>query len=142
MHFQFLYITSTLGTAFGLITLGVYMMLKSWHWNIDAFNWIPLASFSVAIFSASLAIVTLQFTVIGEMMPENIKEYGVTICNSLLSFSAIITLKFLPLIVDMVGFHGSMFVFASVCLLSAVFIIEYMPETKNLSYEQIMKLLE
>lgn len=64
---QFLYIISTLGAVIGFITLGVYMMMKSWHWNIDAFNWIPLASFSFIIFSASCAILSLPFTIIGEV---------------------------------------------------------------------------
>lgn len=53
-------------------------MLKSWQYDIDAYNWIPVASFSFVIFIASWAVLTLTSLVIAEIMPENIKDFGVT----------------------------------------------------------------
>lgn len=116
--------------------------MKSWQWNVETYNWIPIASFSFVLFTASLAILTLPFTVIGEIMPESIKEFGVTFCNTFISICAFLTMKFLPFLNESLGFHGSMFLFAGFCLFSALFIILYMPETKARSYEQIMKSLQ
>lgn len=62
----------------GFIVLGTYTMLKSWQYDIDAYNWIPVASFSFVIFIASWAVLTLNNLVIAEIMPENIKDFGVT----------------------------------------------------------------
>lgn len=141
LYLQFLYILSTTGAAVGLVTLGVYMMLRSWEYNVEAFKWIPLASLSTVIFFASCAILTLPFTVIGEVMPEHIKEFGVTFCMTLMSSLGFILLKCFPLMMELLGFHFSMFLFAGVCLTSAVLIIVYMPETKGKSYEDIMQSL-
>lgn len=149
----------------GLTTLGVYMMLKTWGYDVEAFNWIPLASFSFSIFIASWAILTLPFLVISEgnetkyiefnkltsikqnlsslseVMPDKLKDFGTSFCMTLLWISQFIMLKFLPLLTDTLGFHGSMFLFAGVCVACTVFIILFMPETKGRSYEQIMKSL-
>lgn len=132
---------STLGAAVGLITMGIYMTLKYNDLNNDSFNWVPLAALSAVIFFASCAILTLPFTVIAEVMTENIKDFGVTFCMTLMSTLGFVVLKFFPLFMELLGFHISMFVFAGVCLFSTVFITLYMPETKGKSYEEIMNSL-
>lgn len=138
---QFLFIVSTIGTASGLMTLGVYMMLKSWHYKVELFNWIPIASFSFVIFIASWAILTLPFLVISEVMPEKLKEFGISFCMTLLWLFAFIIIKFLPLLTESLTFHGSMFLFAGVCITSTIFIVLRMPETKGKSYDEIMNSL-
>ncbi|XP_031619245.1 facilitated trehalose transporter Tret1-like [Contarinia nasturtii] len=130
---KFLFLVSTFGTALGLITLRVYMMLKTWKYNVEELNWIPIASFSFVIFVASCAILTLPFLVISEIIPENLKEFGVSFCMTLLWSFAFIILKYLPLLTGTLGFHGSMFLFAGACLSGAIFIMFYMPETKGKS---------
>lgn len=83
-------IVSSVGTALGLITLAVYMMLKSWSYDIEAYSWILLVSFSFVLFVASLAVLTLPFIIITELMPEKLKEFGVSFCISLLWLFAFI----------------------------------------------------
>lgn len=138
---QFLFAVSAIGTALGLITLGVYMMLKTWGYEVESYNWIPIASFSFVLFIASWAVLTLPFLVIPEIMPEKLKEFGVSFCMMLLWCFEFTIVKYLPLLTTTLGFHGSMFLFAGVCISSAVFIIAFMPKTKGRSCQQIMKYL-
>lgn len=130
-----------MGTAFGLTVLAVYMMMKTWQYDVESFNWIALSSFSFVIFIASWAILTLPFLVISEVMPENLKEFGISACMTLLWSFAFTAVKCLPILNDALGFHGTMFLFAGVCLCCALFIIIYMPETKGKNHQQIMNLL-
>lgn len=51
---------SGFGTALGLIVLALYMMLKSMNIPVDTMNWIPLASYGFANFTASLGMVSLK----------------------------------------------------------------------------------
>lgn len=53
-----------------------------------------------------------------------------------------LALKYLPSLADVLGFHGSMFLFSGVCIFGALFVFFYMPETKSKSYEEIMRELE
>lgn len=117
------------------------MMLKSWHYDVDSFNWIPVVSFSIVLFMASCAILTLSPLVISEVMPDKIKDIGPLICYTFFNSLQFLMLKFLPLLMDLLDFHGAMFLFASCCLLGALYIILQVPETKNKSYEEIMDFL-
>ncbi|XP_055302945.1 facilitated trehalose transporter Tret1-like [Sitodiplosis mosellana] len=138
---KFLFVVSTVGTAIGLISLGTYTMLRTWGYQVETFNWIPIASFSFVIFLASCAILTLPFLVIAEILPEELKDFGASFCMTLLWIVAFTITKYLPFMTEAIGFHGSMFLFAGACLSSAVFILLFMPETKGKSYEQIMSSL-
>lgn len=120
---------------------GVYMMLKSWNYDVQPYNWIPLASFSFCIFISSCAMLTLPFVIISEIMPEKLKDFGVSFSMSLLWILAFIMLKYLPFLIDLLSFHGSMFLFASVCIAGALFIGRFCPETKGKNHLEIMKSL-
>lgn len=139
--FQFLYVLSTVGAAFFFITLGSYLVLKKWNYNVDAFNCIPIVAFSAIIFLATLGISTLPYVVIAEVTPQNLKEFCVSFSMSILSFCSFIILKFLPSLIHTLGLHGSMFLFSGVCLSGALFIVFHVPETKGKSYDEIMSAL-
>lgn len=133
---------SNVGTALGLIVLGIYMMLKSWGLHVELFNWIPLVSFSWTTFISLLGVQSLTITVIAEIMPEKIKEFGVTLCMMLLWLLLFFNFKFQPTLIEWIGFHWSIFIFASVCIFGASFTLAYIPETKGKSHAEIMKSLE
>lgn len=133
---------STAGSIVGFTVLGLYIMLKSWEFPVDGIAWIPIVSFSFIVFSQSLAISTLSLAVTPEILPENLREFGVSFCNTSSGASAFIVLKFMPFFTDLLGFYGTMFLFGGICVPSLLFIIFYMPETKGKSYEEIMKLLQ
>lgn len=137
-----LYIASTFGSTVGLTVLGLYIMLKSWNYPIDTFSWIPLFSLSATLFVQALAISTLSITFTAEILPENIREFGLSFCNTALAASGFIVLKFSPFLSQIVGLHVAFFFFGGFCLFSMLFIIFYVPEPKGKSHFEIMKLLE
>lgn len=80
-------------------------MLKTNNYDLDAFTWVPVASVSFTIFIASWAILTLPFLVISEIMPEQIKDFGVTFCTFLVTVASFLTTKYFPIVSEMLGFH-------------------------------------
>lgn len=58
---KFLFTLSTVGATIGLSALGIFVCLKSFDWNVEDYEWIPIVAFSFAIFSASLAILNLPY---------------------------------------------------------------------------------
>lgn len=160
---------SGIGTALSLAVLAVYMLLKSWNIPVDVANWIPLASYSgfllsnihdhlmnvysncfiyflflysVANFTASLGIQTLTIPIISEIMPEKIKNTGVSFGMTFYMILQILTSKYLLLVFEEFGFHWAMFGFATIISIGTSFILINMPETKGKSHEQIMRELE
>lgn len=139
--FQILLVVSCFGTAASLIVMGVYMMLKTWGIPLETVNWIPLASYSAATFISAIGIQSLTLTVVYEIAPEKIKETYMSFCMTLLWILNFVSTKYLPMLLDVLEFHGSMYLFSGVCILSAIYILLYMPETKGKTYEQIMNAL-
>lgn len=137
-----LYIVSTIGTTLGLAVLGTYILLKSLDYDVTSYNWISIVSLSFVVLVQSCAISTLPFVVAAEMLPENSRELGASICNTVLGTCSFIVLKSMLAISNLIGLHGLMFLFAGICIPYAIFIIIYMPETKGKSYDQIMNLLK
>lgn len=133
---------SGFGTAFAISILAIYMMLKSWNIPVDKWNWIPLASYSFANFTASLGMQTLTMPLISEIIPEKIRNTGVSFCMTLQSILQILTSKYLLVFFKVLGFHIGMFIFSAICLFGTLFILITMPETKGKSYGQIMRALE
>lgn len=140
--FQLLYIESTVGTFVGLISLGAYLMLKSRGIAVDGFSWIPVTSLSFVSFMANWAILSLHLVVISETMPANLKEFGTSICLTIIWSLGFIITKLLPFSNEVLGLHGTMFLFAGVCLISAVLIVLFLPETKGKSHDVIMEILQ
>lgn len=134
--------SSAVGVALGQTMLGFYMMIKLWGVDVTAFNWIPVVSFSVVVFVSMLGILSLPFLCLAELLPEKIKDASVAFCMAISWIFSFITIKYLPLLNQMIEFHGSMFLFAGICVCAAGFIISFMPETKCKTHNQIMKSLE
>lgn len=80
--------------------------------------------------------------VIAELMPENLREFGVSFCNAILGTSSFIVLKSFLFAMSTIGVHGTMFTFASILVPCLIFIVLVLPETKNKSYNEIMALLK
>lgn len=112
------------------------------HYDISAFSWVAFLSLSFVVFIQSIAVSTLSFTVAAELMPENLRELGNSICNTVLATFSFVILKSMLAASELVGLHGLMFSFAGICIPYTIFIIFYMPETKGRSYTEIMRSLQ
>lgn len=125
----------------GFILLGTYMKLKDLDYAVESFNWIPITVFSLIVLVQSLGVSILSYIVIVEIMPENLKEVGVSITNAVVAMSSFLILKLMPTISVELGFYTSMYMFGAICIPCGLFIIFYVPETKGKSYQEIMKSL-
>lgn len=109
---------------------------------MQSFTWVPIVAISATIFIQAIAVANLSFTVTTEILPDNLREFGTSFCNVVLSMSAFIVLKFMPLLTETIGLHGAMFLFAGFSIAGTLFVVLYMPETKGKSYKEIMKSLQ
>lgn len=60
---------SALGTAIGLICMGLYDLYKE---QLAAYNWISIVSFSTIIFCSSIGMLPLTYVILGEILPKNV----------------------------------------------------------------------
>lgn len=64
--------TSALGTAIGLICMGLFDLYKE---QLNDFKWIPIASFSTIIFMASIGMMPLTFVLLNEILPKKVRHF-------------------------------------------------------------------
>lgn len=118
------------------------MILKSWQYDVSAYSWVSIVSLSTVIFIQSLGAASMSLTVTAELMPENIREFGITFCNIIMGIAAFLVLKVVLPLSEQLGLGIMLFCFAASCLVCGIFIILFMPETKGRSYNEIMKSLQ
>lgn len=62
---------SSVGTAISLIGMGVYDVYKD---NLDDYRWIPIITFSMTIFMASIGMLPLTFVLLSEIVPKKVSH--------------------------------------------------------------------
>lgn len=62
---------SSVGTAVGLIKMGLYDLFQI---HLTEFNWIPIIAFSMTIFMSSLGILPLTFVLLNEILPKQVSS--------------------------------------------------------------------
>lgn len=66
---KILFITSAMGTAVGLICLGLHNIYLD---QLNDFRWIPIASLSFAVFIASVGLLSLPYTIAIDILPPKV----------------------------------------------------------------------
>lgn len=135
-----LFMVSAMGTGISLLVFGGYYFLLDRPEYADLvaqIQWLPLVSLSFFIFIASVAMASLPFFVISELMPVKVRGFVVTLCFVVSWVFAWGLLQFFHLMMDGMGIAGTMWTFAVCCFTSVVFVFVYLPETRNLTFDQI-----
>lgn len=63
---------STFGTAIASAIMGTFNFMSESGYELQAFNWVPVASLSLSLFSASFGIFPLAFVVLAEVLPAKV----------------------------------------------------------------------
>lgn len=70
-----LMIFSTSGAFVGLLALGTYSYFNEIGYDLEQYNWIPLASFSVFIFVSCFGILPLPYVILTEILPAEVRNF-------------------------------------------------------------------
>lgn len=125
-----------------LFLLGLYFFLKEHNLaSYQNFSWLPVASILFFIFSYSMGLGPIPFSTVSELFPTHIRSTAVSFLMLLLSiFNIIITTSF-PLLSEVIGISGCMWIYSANCAFGAVFIYFIVPETKGKSFHEIQEML-
>ncbi|CRL04325.1 CLUMA_CG017420, isoform A [Clunio marinus] len=131
-----LYVVTTIGYVFGLLLMGIYSYYKI-NQDVSDLKFIPVASLSLIIFTASVGRLPLSYIMMAEIIPQNVRSFGISICTTINWIWAFILLRFFSTAVNILSFHNCMFICASFAIFGVFFVIVYVPESKDKSYQEI-----
>lgn len=137
-----IFLTSAIILLVCLSTLGVYAFLQIhdiWSEYLQYLSWLPLVNIIVIYLSSSIGYMNINLLLIGEILPAESKSLGnaiVTFCQFVASFSMV---KSVPFLLETLGIYGVFWLFSGVVSFVFVFASLFMPETHELSLEEIQK---
>ncbi|XP_069698843.1 facilitated trehalose transporter Tret1-like [Periplaneta americana] len=122
-----------------LLSLGsaIAMNATSKLMSERAQSWLLLSLIFVYIALSSIGIFTIPTILIGELLPSKIRGLA---CGVIYAINEVVLgsiLKSYPLMWKTMGIHGMFWLFGSFCLLFALFVFLFVPETHNHTLIQI-----
>lgn len=122
--------------------MGTFMRCQEYGYDVSAFAWLPMAGFGMMVFLANWGLMPLPFLVVSEVMPDRVRTTGTSLCMTLLYTIGFVLLKGFPLMVELLGMPGCLFVFAASSMAAAAFVWLRVPETCGKSFEAIQRIME
>lgn len=133
-----LFIASAAGTSLCLFTLGAYyFLLELGAENVSQLLWLPLTSMCGVVLIAEVAVSRLPFFIISELVPLKVRGRVVTWCITLSWLVSFAAVQYYHTMVDWLGISGTMWTYGVSCVIEAFFVYYFLPETKNLTFEEI-----
>ena len=126
------------GMAFSCLVLGICYKVTDALQPLDSgLGWLSLTSLVVYMFTFSLGWGPVPMLLMSEIFPARARSASaaiVSITNWFLGF--VVTKSFISLQATL-GMYGTFWLFGACCLVSIVYVIRYVPETKGKSLEDI-----
>ncbi|XP_012234489.1 solute carrier family 2, facilitated glucose transporter member 8 [Linepithema humile] len=135
-----LLVFSGIGTTLSLCALGLYFYLKDVQHADDVvaqISWLPVVALVIFIATYSVGWGPLPWAVMGEMFSSNVKAKASGITVSICWFLAFLITKFSSNMDEAIGQYATFWMFAGFCVLSIIFTVLILPETKGKSLQQI-----
>lgn len=100
-------------------------------------TWLPVTCLSAFIAAYSIGFGPVCFILMGELFPTQARSYLCSLTSFVNHLCLFILIIGFPLAMDGIGPHGTFFVFAACCLISILFIVWIVPETKGKTLAEI-----
>lgn len=148
---KFLLLVSIGGSAIGSMLMGTYSYLSVNGYDVSSFNMVPVVSLSFVIFISSIGIIPIPYIIAAELFPQKVMELieiwyfskllilysiqirriGAGISLSSVSLFGFIMLKAFPILQEVIGLYGCMWMFSIVAILGLIFTSMMVQETKG-----------
>jgi len=132
---------STIGSACSTAMVAAYFHLQYNHVDTSNITWLPAIGVILYKIMHSLGLGALPSTMASELFPTNVKALGNMIGVITINATAFIVTKLYPIMSEDAGVHTPFWIFTACSLVSILFILFYVPETKGKTLEQIQKKL-
>ena len=137
---RFLMISSNITMVFGQLGIGLYFYFKN-ILGVNGYEYLTLVFLCVFLIGFSFGVASVTFVLVGELFSLNAKKVVSPVAQGISFLFSFIVATFFPSVADAIGIHTTFLIFAGFCLLSAICITIFLPETKGKSLYEIQKLL-
>ena len=134
---------SALLNSLAMAVFGLYyfMLNRNMLEPSENLQWWPIISLGVVILATFLAIGTAPFFLMAELLPLKLRARITTYAFSVSWLVAFSVIHSFHMLVDLMGVEGTYWTYGAFSMLAFFFVYFFLPETKNLSIDQIQNKL-
>ncbi|KAL7302251.1 hypothetical protein TKK_0004922 [Trichogramma kaykai] len=133
-----LLIVSGAGTALATGALGVFFFMKDeLHSDVSQLSWLPIASIILFMCTYCIGWGPLPWGIMGELFSADVKAKASSITVLVCWAEAFVITKYFSNVAQSAGFYTGFWIFTAFCVLSVLFTLFLLPETKGKSLQQI-----
>ena len=140
-----LFIITAIAMIFGNAAMGTYFLLSNNKAFVNSYpyvKWVPVIAIFVIYTAFGMGYGTVPYMLQGEILPPYARAIGSGLLGFFCSVSLFISAKMGPTISEIIGNDGAFYLYTFGSITTAVFAFFQMPETFNLSLEEIEKLYQ
>lgn len=128
---------SCTGCSIGMLLIGIYFYLKGMSQNdVASLGWLPLTALVIYYVFYAMGLGSVPWAVIAELLPLRIKApatSGIYFIYCLMEFACVKIFQDF----SETGVHLVFWIYSLVCFTGFIFVLLFLPETKNKSFQQI-----
>lgn len=138
---KILFLISSITMGLCLVVMGYYFYMKDNKVDISGMSWIPVGTMALLIIGFSLGLGPLPWMLSGEVLAPEVKSIGTAAAvTTNWTCVTLVTFFFKPL-VNAISAAYTFWLFAAICVLSTIFVLTVVPETKGKSIEEVQQIL-
>lgn len=99
--------------------------------------WLPVTCLSAFIAAYSIGFGPVCFILMGELFPTQARSYLCSLTSFVNHLCLLILIRGFPVALDLIGSHGTFWIFSGCCLVSIFFVLWVVPETKGKTLAEI-----
>ncbi|KAL3285296.1 hypothetical protein HHI36_019406 [Cryptolaemus montrouzieri] len=133
---------SLFGSFIGLTTLAVYFHCKHSNLNLSSYRFVPLCCLIWTVLCYGVGLQQVPYVMQGELFTTGVKASAV--CCGLIVFCAfsLSCSKYFQYMDDHFGAHFAFYTFAGFNVSTFFLVLFFIPETKNISLEDVQVLIK
>ncbi|KAJ8942449.1 hypothetical protein NQ318_002661 [Aromia moschata] len=137
-----LHMVSCVGVSLSIVLIGIFFYLHdSTDIDINRISWLPIFSLLMYVFTFSIGVAVIPWTLSSELFPVNVKQISASAVSTTCWITSFIVTKFFNDMNTLMGRAGTFWFFTGCTVVACVFTIFFVPETKGKSFREIQDLL-
>lgn len=129
-------IFSLLGCTLAMTAEGSFFMTKDVT-EVQSLSWIPVVALMVYMIFYSVGLGPIPWTIASEILPLRARGIAVSIVQFTYTLFLFFVIKSFQILASNAGIFAAFWMYGSFCLVGAVFVLLFVPETMNKSFQQI-----
>lgn len=116
--------------------MGIYALMGAcYYFELQGIAVLIVVALAVACYAMTLAPIT--WVLLSEIFPNRVRAAAMSLCVSVLWIACFGLTYSFPIINVALGASGTFWLYGAICLVGFIFIMKFVPETKNKSLEEI-----